>query len=570
MPFGVPDKSSARLRRIPSWAVAAAIGLTIPVAWLIASTVDIDALASVWRAIRDRPLALLTSLVAFGGAFLLRSIAWTRVLPDLSLGHSWAGLHVALAGNHLLPLRLGEPLRIASVVRRAGIDWQRATASTLTLRSADLVSIGVIGAIAGVGAFSAWWATGAIVLGGGLFIAAGIMWLWRLRASGEVMLPGPVAVSTTILAWTLEAVVVYQAAEWAGVGMTFGGALLVTSAAVVAQVAAVAPGGLGTYEAGGVAAMISLGVDPSIGLAIVLSAHAVKTAYSLVVGLVAVFAPAPGMIGRFRLSERGKAGTISNRRHHSPDQPIVLFLPAHNEAASVGSVVRRVPKTVAGHPVVCLVVDDGSTDETSYEAEAAGATVVGLGENRGLGAAVRVGLDESLRYDPVAVAFCDADGEYAPEELEIMVGPVLEGRGDYVVGSRFDGRIDRMLPHRRIGNLVLTWLLSWVARRGISDGQSGYRAFSPRAAAAAEVIHDFNYAQVLTLDLLAKGMRYVEVPISYSFRRTGQSFVELGSYLRAVVPAVYREVNAASPRRHAGRTAPGPASTPLRRSRLPG
>jgi hypothetical protein len=83
-----------------------------------------------------------------------------------------------------------------------------------------------------------------------------------------------------------------------------------------------------------------------------------------------------------------------------------------------------------------------------------------------------------------------------------------------------------------------------VARRRISDGQSGYRAFSPRAAASAEVIHDFNYAQVLTLDLLAKDMRYVEVPISYHFRTTGESFIKLGGYLRAVVPAVYRELNA--------------------------
>ena len=87
--------------------------------------------------------------------------------------------------------------------------------------------------------------------------------------------------------------------------------------------------------------------------------------------------------------------------------------------------------------------------------------------------------------------------------------------------------------------------LSFVARRRITDGQSGYRAFSPAAAAAAEVIHDYNYAQVLTLDLLAKGYRYHEVPISYRFRTTGRSFVTLGRYLRRVVPAVYRELNTA-------------------------
>ena len=84
-----------------------------------------------------------------------------------------------------------------------------------------------------------------------------------------------------------------------------------------------------------------------------------------------------------------------------------------------------------------------------------------------------------------------------------------------------------------------------IARRRITDGQTGYRAFSPAAAARAEVIHDFNYAQVITLDLLAKGYRYLEVPISYHFRTTGESFIKLGPYLRKVVPAVYRELNAA-------------------------
>ena len=79
----------------------------------------------------------------------------------------------------------------------------------------------------------------------------------------------------------------------------------------------------------------------------------------------------------------------------------------------------------------------------------------------------------------------------------------------------------------------------------ITDGETGYRALSPVAAARAEVIHDVNDAQVVTLDLLAKGYRYLEVPISYHFRPTGESFIKLGPYLRKVVPAVYRELNAA-------------------------
>ena len=148
-----------------------------------------------------------------------------------------------------------------------------------------------------------------------------------------------------------------------------------------------------------------------------------------------------------------------------------------------------------------------------------------------------------MTHNPVAVAFCDADEEYPPEELENLVTPILEGEADYVVGSRFLGTIEHMRPHRRLGNIVLTKLVAFLSRTPVTDGQSGYRAFSPEAASSAEIIHDFNYAQVITLDLIAKGFRYQEVGITYRFRTSGKSFIKLGPYLRRVVPAVARELN---------------------------
>jgi glycosyltransferase involved in cell wall biosynthesis len=227
--------------------------------------------------------------------------------------------------------------------------------------------------------------------------------------------------------------------------------------------------------------------------------------------------------------------------------PIVLFLPARDEEAAVGDVVTRVPATVVGHPVLCVVVDDGSTDGTAERAADAGAQVVPIRPGRGLGAAVREGFAAALAHGAAVVAFCDADGEYDPAELERLVAPILRGEADYVVGSRFAGLPREMRPHRWLGNRVLTWWVAGIARRrfgvaGLSDGQSGYRALSPAAAADAEVIHDFNYAQVLTLDLLAKGHRYAEVPISYRFRTSGRSFIRLVPYLRQVVPAVREEL----------------------------
>ena len=224
--------------------------------------------------------------------------------------------------------------------------------------------------------------------------------------------------------------------------------------------------------------------------------------------------------------------------------PIVLVLPAHDEAPRIAAVVERLPSVVCGRRTRCLVVDDGSTDETAAVARAAGASVVVHPENLGLGAAVRTGLRAAVGLGAAVVAFCDADGEYDPSELERLVAPILAGDAGYVVGSRFAGSIERMRPHRRLGNVALTALTRWLTRLPVTDGQSGYRALSHAAAADAELVHDYNYAQVLTLDLVAKGHGYVEVPITYRFRRSGRSFVRLGPYLRRVLPAIWRQLNA--------------------------
>ncbi|MDQ3981419.1 MAG: glycosyltransferase, partial [Actinomycetota bacterium] len=460
-------------------------------------------------------------------------------------------------------LRLGEVLRVTTAVQRGGVPAGVATASTLLLRAADVVAVAGLAALLGPRLVSgllgglAWLPlAGAAAIG-----SAGFLWLRRVSQA-----PAPLtalAASTAVVAWALEAAVVWQAGRWAGIDLSAQDAVLVTAVTIAAQVFAVAPAGLGTYEAAATAAFVALGADATTGLAAAVTAHALKTAYSLVTGAVALFVPAPGAFGRLRLAPVAEA-----RPPAAPPPegaPVVLFLPAHDEIDSVAEIVRRAPQRACGRDVVVMVIDDGSTDGTADAARRAGATVVSLPRNRGLGAAVRRGLREATALGAAAVAFCDADGEYAPEELDALVAPVLAGDADYVVGSRFAGRIERMLPHRRFGNVVLTKILSFVARRRITDGQSGYRALSAGAAADAEIVHDYNYAQVLTLDLLEKGYRYAEVPISYRFRTAGKTFVKLGRYLRNVIPAVHRELNGSrrvatglSLRRRGRRTIPAP------------
>jgi uncharacterized membrane protein YbhN (UPF0104 family) len=485
------------------------------------------------------PIALVAVLGLYAAAFVVRAWTWTRVLSQLSFGHALAAIHVSLGGNHVLPLRLGEVLRVTSVVRRAGIPVREATASTVVLRGADVLAVVGLAALLAP-AFAerllGGWALALVVAAAAVWLA-GLAWL-RRRAGLRV--PVLLVAATATLAWLLESAVVWQAARYAGIELSAAEAVLVTAVTIAAQTLAVAPGGIGTYEAAATAALVAVGADPGAALAAAVTAHALKTAYSLVAGGAGLVLPAPGLLGRVRLP---LPGAPRGGGPPAPGAPVLLFLPAHDEEATVARVVARAPASVCGRPVQVLVVDDGSRDATAARATAAGAEVLSFEQNRGLGAAVRAGLAAGAERGAAAVAFCDADGEYAPEELERLVAPILAGEADYVVGSRFAGGERRMRPHRLAGNVLLTRLLRFVARAPIGDGQSGYRALSGRAAADAEVVHDFNYAQVLTLDLLGKGYRYAEVPISYAFRTEGTSFVRLGRYLRRVVPAVHRELN---------------------------
>jgi uncharacterized membrane protein YbhN (UPF0104 family) len=500
-----------------------------------------EILADAARTIAGEPLRLGLALIAYAAAFALRTWAWCRVLPALSAGQSWAALHVSLLGNHVLPFRLGEALRVTSVLRRTPLETRPVVVSAVALRVGDVLAVGLLALVAAPAVLlsvAGPWTWPILALG----VAGLAGCLVLVRRTPSLRLPGPGVLAAALLAWVLESAVVHAVAAAAGHPIGAGQAVAVTAVTIAAQTVALTPGGIGTYEAAATAALVALGVSPGPAFAIALLTHALKTGYALVLGLVALVVPSPGYFGRWRLP-RG----VPPRPAPLPvsaDAPVVAIIPVHNEAGTIARVVTGLPSSVAGRPVEVIVIDDGSTDSSAAEAAYAGATVVAQPRNLGLGAAVRRGLAEASARHPAAVVYLDADLEYDPAQLPDLAAPVLAGTADYVVGSRFGGQISRMLPHRRFGNRVLTVWVRWLTRRrDLTDGQSGYRAFSPRAAAEAEIVHDYNYAQVLTLDLLAKGFVYAEVGIRYSFRDAGTSFVRLTHYLRKVIPAVHRELN---------------------------
>ncbi|WP_191566359.1 glycosyltransferase family 2 protein [Metabacillus idriensis] len=225
-------------------------------------------------------------------------------------------------------------------------------------------------------------------------------------------------------------------------------------------------------------------------------------------------------------------------------QKVIVFLPAYNEEKSIGPVIKNIPRHFHEEVVVeVLVIDDGSTDNTVRTARAAGADhIISLKKNAGLGAAVRTGLMHSYELGADIAVMIDADNEYPADEIPNLLEPIFAGEADYTMGSRFLGTIKGMKVHRRLGNYCFTLLQSILLKRWIYDGQSGMRAFSRQAIDHADIIHDYNYAQVVTLNLVRKGFRVQEVPITYQVRTEGQSFIKFRKYVSSVIPAILKEM----------------------------
>ena len=158
------------------------------------------------------------------------------------------------------------------------------------------------------------------------------------------------------------------------------------------------------------------------------------------------------------------------------EQPLVI-VPAWNEAENVGQVVSSL-KAMEFH---VLVVNDGSSDETSHVARSAGAMVLNLPFNIGVGAAIRCGIQFAVEHDFDQIVQCDADGQH-PTELVVELIDHLDNSGsDLVIGSRFaNGQPTAMTigATRRLAMRILSSLASRATGHRITDSTSGFRAIS--------------------------------------------------------------------------------------------
>jgi glycosyltransferase involved in cell wall biosynthesis len=204
----------------------------------------------------------------------------------------------------------------------------------------------------------------------------------------------------------------------------------------------------------------------------------------------------------------------------------VAIVPARNEADCIAGVVKEIRGFDPGFEVV--VVDDGSTDRTAAIAAAAGARVVRLPFNLGIGGAVQTGFRYALEHGFQLAVRLDGDGQHDAAELPRLLEPVLAGEADIAIGTRFasGARAYRVPLARRLGIKLFARVVSLLVRQRVTDTTSGFQAVNRRGIVLFAADYPHEYPEVEAVVMVSRHrLRLTEVPVRMRERAGGSSSI---------------------------------------------
>lgn len=190
---------------------------------------------------------------------------------------------------------------------------------------------------------------------------------------------------------------------------------------------------------------------------------------------------------------------------------VIAGIPCFNTESSIADVVSKAKKYVDQ----VIVIDDGSHDGTAEAARAAGALVTNHGTNRGYGKAIKSCFEAAKANNANVLVILDGDGQHKPDEIPLLLAPILKGEADLIIGSRFLTKDVNMPRYRKFGISVITLLWNLGSRTKVSDAQSGFRAYSREAFQSFSLAEKGMSVSIETLEnARRKGAIIKEIPTS--------------------------------------------------------
>ena len=206
---------------------------------------------------------------------------------------------------------------------------------------------------------------------------------------------------------------------------------------------------------------------------------------------------------------------------------LLIFVVAYNAETTIEKVLSRIPRSLHNQDVEVLIIDDSSNDETfrngvryQQNHSAFKITILRTHENQGYGGNQKLGYRYAIDNNFDFVALVHGDGQYAPEKLPALLGPLIDDEADAVFGSRMidkaAARAGGMPFYKWIGNQILTAFQNRMLKTELSEFHSGYRLYSTRALAQIPFeknTNDFHFDTEIIIQLVLKKMRIAELPI---------------------------------------------------------
>ena len=193
---------------------------------------------------------------------------------------------------------------------------------------------------------------------------------------------------------------------------------------------------------------------------------------------------------------------------------VIAVIPAYNESAMIKDVIASVRPHV--HEVV--VVDDGSKDDTFFQARQTGIVVARHLINRGQGAALQTGMEIALLRGADIIVHFDSDGQHPAHQITQLLEPIRTNQADIVLGSRFLDQTSNVPSMRRLilkAGAIFTRIMSGL---NITDPHSGFRALNRKAASKIILRQDRMAHASELLQLVSRhGLRYQEVPVTIRY-----------------------------------------------------
>src|SRR5436189_2519070 len=206
---------------------------------------------------------------------------------------------------------------------------------------------------------------------------------------------------------------------------------------------------------------------------------------------------------------------------------VLTFIVAYHAARTIDVVLNRIPSSLHSSAVEVLIIDDSSADDTfleglrfQHQRPPFQITVLRTPENQGYGGNQKLGYRYAIDHGFDIVALVHGDGQYAPEKLPMLLGPLVKGEAEAVFGSRMiDKRAARqggMPAYKWVGNQVLTAFQNRMLGTKLSEFHTGYRLYSTAALAQIPFernTNDFHFDTEIIIQIVLRKLRIAELPI---------------------------------------------------------